>query len=270
MSTYNPPPNWPPPPPGWTPPPGWKPNPAWGPPPPGWRLWLDPAETAGRRPGSAIPALGWVALAASIWCCGFASFVPPLWGGLAEREDVGRRRRLFAVSALMGGLIVLAAALVSSAPTDAGGTPTGAAADAGGVMLLGLWLFGIGTAIYLLWRLRSEREKDQLPGVAEELERRGLRAEYRQLAEGDPAMALSIGVGRPDLARQYDDGGLVDVNHVPRDRLAGALPISGEEAQRLADARDALGRFSGLDEAAVYAELDPSTVTRIRELAIFL
>ena len=28
----------------------------------------------------------------------------------------------------------------------------------------------------------------------------------------DPALARSLGIGRPDLARGYDDGGLVDLN----------------------------------------------------------
>jgi membrane protease YdiL (CAAX protease family) len=39
MSTFTPPPNWPPPPPGWRPAPGWLPDPSWPEPPPGWNFW---------------------------------------------------------------------------------------------------------------------------------------------------------------------------------------------------------------------------------------
>lgn len=70
-----------------------------------------------------------------------------------------------------------------------------------------------------------------------------------------PAVALNIGVGRPDPGRTFQNGGLVDLNHIPREHLGGCLPVSPVEARRLADARDSLGRFESLDEAAVYAEL---------------
>ena len=41
VTTWNPPPNWPPAPAGWTPQPGFMPDPAWGPAPTGWPLWID-------------------------------------------------------------------------------------------------------------------------------------------------------------------------------------------------------------------------------------
>ena len=76
-------------------------------------------------------------------------------------------------------------------------------------------------------------------------------------------------VGRPDLPRRYFDSGLVDLNQVPREHLASCPQISPDEAHRLADAREMSRRFS-IEEAAIYADLVPDNVTRIKEFAIFL
>ena len=45
--------------------------------------------------------------------------------------------------------------------------------------------------------------------------RRIKREEAREIARRDPQMARDLRIGRPDLPRQYDDGGLVDVNSAP-------------------------------------------------------
>jgi hypothetical protein len=226
--------------------------------------------TASGASASSISAPVVVVLTTSLCCCGIASFVPPLWGAIREREHAGRRRRWAALSALAGALTILAVGLVGSAPEDSGGSPTGARADLGGALLLGLWLSGIGVAAYLAFKGRSQPETKVLPGMAVEIERRRQREAYRDMAAADPAMAFNMAVGRPDLPRQYQDGGLVDLNHIPGAQIARWLPVSEEEALRLAAARETLGRFEGIDDAAVYGELEPATVARLKEFAIFL
>jgi Protein of unknown function (DUF2510) len=226
--------------------------------------------TASGASGSSTRAAVVVAATTSLCCCGIASFVPPLWGAILEREHAGRRRWWAALSALLGALTILAVGLVGSAPDDSGGTPTGVRADLGGALLLGLWLSGIGVTAYLVFKGRSQPETKMLPGMAVEIERRRQRDAYRDMAVADPAMAFNMAVGRPDLPRQYQDGGLVDLNHIPTAQIARWLPVSEAEALRLAEARETLGRFEGLDDAAVYGELEPATVLRLKEFVIFL
>ena len=43
------------------------------------------------------------------------------------------------------------------------------------------------------------------------------RRDYsRKLLTDNPQLAKELNIGRPDLHSEFDDGGLIDVNHVPR------------------------------------------------------
>ncbi|WP_214371319.1 hypothetical protein [Pseudonocardia sp. H11422] len=53
------------------------------------------------------------------------------------------------------------------------------------------------------------------PAVAAVLAVRARREDARRLAASDPQMARELRIGRPDLPRSYDDGGLVDLNSAP-------------------------------------------------------
>ena len=67
---------------------------------------------------------------------------------------------------------------------------------------------------------------------------RTLREQARQFAAFDPARARHLGVGRPDLIRSFDDGGLVDLNHAPGHELARLPGVTPEAAHRIV-----IGRF---------------------------
>jgi hypothetical protein len=71
------------------------------------------------------------------------------------------------------------------------------------------------------------------PVVAAALAARQRREQARAIAAGDPALARELCIGRPDLPRQFDNGGLVDVNHVPVQVLVERLGLSQEEAGRV-------------------------------------
>jgi hypothetical protein len=171
---------------------------------------------------------------------------------------------MYAVSAGIGVLTLTGVLLVGTAPEGADGSPTGFRADLGGVLLL----VNLVLAAAVAFLVRRPGATSELPGVARELARRERREQYRRLVADDPAIARGIGVGRPDLHRDFDDGGLLDLNSVPVDRLTGLL--LPEEAARVEEARRHLGRFSSLDEVAVYAELGEQSVQRLRDLAVFL
>src|SRR6266700_4115871 len=51
------------------------------------------------------------------------------------------------------------------------------------------------------------------------------RSQARQIARANRVLARELRIGRPDLPREYDDGGLVDVNHVPGDILTSCLGL---------------------------------------------
>jgi len=72
----------------------------------------------------------------------------------------------------------------------------------------------------------------------------------RRVVQANPALARELRIGRPDLPRQYDDGGLVDVNRVPGYVLAASLGLTQQEVANLIAARDKLGNFGGADERA--------------------
>jgi hypothetical protein len=204
-----------------------------------------------------------VALAAA--SCGLAGFVPPLWAARQRRGDAPFRRRMHALAGALFGLMVVGVVLVSVGGEDATGTPTGLVSDLGGTALLVNWLLSVTVAVLV----RNTRGDDELPGVAEELARRRLREQYRQLVTRDPALARSLGIGRPDLPRRVDDGGLLDLNAIPAGQLGALAGLTAEEASRVADARQQAGPFVSIDEVAVWAELPDSTVTMLRERAIF-
>jgi len=71
------------------------------------------------------------------------------------------------------------------------------------------------------------------------------------------------------VPHDYDDGGLVDVNHVPGDVLVSSLLLAAEESAAVVAVRDRLGRFSGPKELTAYTELTPERVEALRDLMIF-
>jgi hypothetical protein len=95
------------------------------------------------------------------------------------------------------------------------------------------------------------------------------RQQARELAVSNPALARELGIGRPDIPHAYDDGGLVDVNHVPGDVLASRLGLTAAESTSVTAVRDQLGRFSGPEELTAYTELAPSRVDALRDLMLF-
>jgi hypothetical protein len=94
-----------------------------------------------------------------------------------------------------------------------------------------------------------------------------LRNQARQLAATQPALARSLGIGRPDLPRQYDDGGLIDLNDAPADLLDTLPGVTGRQAASIVVSRTQTGRFRSIDElwtrGLLPAHLAPQLVDRL-------
>jgi DNA uptake protein ComE-like DNA-binding protein len=147
------------------------------------------------------------------------------------------------------------------------------------VVALGLMLFmtlWVTSSIHALmvrsqvYPRRSRRDRANAQAVEVAKYRRALREQARQIVAEDPALALELRIGRPDLPRAYDDGGLVDVNHCPPPTL-GLLPgLTDELIQQVVRVRAEQGGFISVEELGVQADLPPDLVQRISEYAIFI
>jgi Helix-hairpin-helix motif len=101
-------------------------------------------------------------------------------------------------------------------------------------------------------------------------QQRLLRAKARELAATDPAMAKELRIGRPDLPRRYDDGGLIDVNHAPAGVLTMLPGITDELARRIEKVRAETGGFLSAEELSTLAGLPPALTADLSEYGVFL
>lgn len=105
--------------------------------------------------------------------------------------------------------------------------------------------------------------------VATALAARQRRANSRQLVERDPLLAADLRIGRPDLPSDYDDGGLVDLNHAPAAVIAQVCGIDSALAERIAAAR-AAGSFLTVDDVLTLVDLPVDCWARVRDRAVLI
>ncbi|GAA4929905.1 ComEA family DNA-binding protein [Actinoplanes utahensis] len=110
------------------------------------------------------------------------------------------------------------------------------------------------------------------PALAAAQWRAARREEARQLQSSQPALASELMIGRPDLpGRQYDDGGLIDVNHVPADLMMRHLSIERPLAEQIVAARELHNGFTAPEELVVFCDgLTPNKLELFRDRLIFI
>lgn len=197
-----------------------------------------------------------------VWSLGFLACVPFL-----NYAVMTRRARDW---------VVFAAYLTATIAIDIALGAVNSDSSAGGAVLGLVIALAGGAAVHTAILYRPERKPE--PYSPEQLNRQALaeaksrverRKAARQLVSKDPALARDLKIGRPDLGRTYDDGGLVDVNHVPGRVLASALGLTPSEVKDVTAAREQLGRFSSADELGAYTQLPPDRVDELSDLMIF-
>lgn len=117
---------------------------------------------------------------------------------------------------------------------------------------------------------KAKQEKRVDPALAKALDAREKRAQARELVAKDPLLAEELHIGRPDLGRVFDDGGLVDINHATAKAMASALRIKPSDARTIIGRRDERGGFANVDEMLVLVDLPVATWDRIRDRSITL
>lgn len=238
--------------------------------------WAAPDEARrGPRRSLASRILPWVLAAVPALSFGLAAWLPGVWAATQRRGAA--RVALYAVAAACAVMWVAGMVMLSSAPVDETGTPVGLGSDIGlGLMILSI-VVGTTTAIAQRNAGVRERDRDVDPddvwdhaAVERTLAARNARDHFRHLAAEDPALGREMALGRPDLQRTYDDGGLLDLNTLSAAALQRYARLTPAQAQEVVTIRERLGRLSSVDELVVHGSLDPATAARLREYAVFV
>jgi hypothetical protein len=235
-----------------------------------------PPVNAPQQPGKrgVLRQVGWASV--PIWSIGFLSFVPFLAFAVIQR-----RKRDWAVFAAY-----LAATVAMIVTLGIAQGHSGAQTAVGGFIIALAGCAAVHACVLFrpsgsLSALPSSEARPAARSVAERARQRNRdairqaqgrierRKDARQLAQTNPALARDLRIGRPDLPRDYDDGGLVDVNQVPDATLAAGLGLTPQEVTDVMAARGKLGRFASADELCAYTELSPDRVDELRDLMIF-
>ncbi|MFG1660525.1 BTAD domain-containing putative transcriptional regulator [Micromonospora chersina] len=101
-------------------------------------------------------------------------------------------------------------------------------------------------------------------------QRRLRREQARYLLHHYPAARVDLRIGRPDLLRTYDDGGLVDVNAVPDPVLATLPGLTVDQRRQVAVDRWLRGPYGSLEELAGRCHLPPAATETLRDVLLFL
>lgn len=143
----------------------------------------------------------------------------------------------------------------------------------GALLMMLLWVAGTTHAFAVrpsVYPRRTPRDRANEHAIHVAQYRRLLREDARALAAGDPSLAHELRIGRPDLPRAYDDGGLIDVNHAPPPTLALLPGLTPELVERIVRVRTEHGGFVSAEELAVDADLPPGMLPRLAEYSVFL
>ncbi|NEE02947.1 helix-hairpin-helix domain-containing protein [Phytoactinopolyspora halotolerans] len=100
------------------------------------------------------------------------------------------------------------------------------------------------------------------PAVQRVLDERERRQAAREIAEHDPAMALELGIGRPDIPTTYDDGGLVDLNNAPASVIVHGLGWPPAVVETFVAERDARHGYASATEIGALSGIDPVLLER--------
>ncbi|WFE51668.1 AfsR/SARP family transcriptional regulator [Micromonospora sp. WMMD1155] len=146
--------------------------------------------------------------------------------------------------------------------------------DAEGVLILAWllgWLLGVLHTILLngaIWSALTNRIGGSSEPVVDD--RRVRREQARYLLYHYPAARQELHIGRPDLPRTFDDGGLVDVNAVQERTIAELPGVTAGQARQVVMDRWLRGPFGSMEDLAARCLLPPALTDSLRELLIFL
>ncbi|HEY3611029.1 MAG TPA: hypothetical protein VGL06_26275 [Pseudonocardiaceae bacterium] len=232
---------------------------------------FDPAQPRGRRHIRIAGRWYYVVLIAT---AGVFAWVPFLHAAIRLKTAKARRLAL-----IFGALDAIIYVLTAMAPQDSQGHPTNAPINTiSGLLALGTIIVGcimvapLRRMVYEGAPTDTDNDPSTTdPAIKAALAARARRDEARKLAADDPLLARELHIGRPDITKTYDDGGLVDLNSAPVHVLTEACGIPAEVAAAIVDARNQrVEPFTNVDELFVMVDLPMSMWDRIRDRAVLL
>jgi hypothetical protein len=115
-----------------------------------------------------------------------------------------------------------------------------------------LGCLGLFTSVWFIWSaIRTP--------VSESANRIRLREKARRIAKKDPRLA----------DEDFDDGGLIDINHVPQSYLLYLPGIDQHLAKRIVELRRSVGGFTARGDLEVTLDLEPGVIDRAEDLMFF-
>lgn len=206
-----------------------------------------------------------------VYTLGFVTFIPALHGAIVLRR--------FSLWLWAGVLIVGNVITFALTPTDT--DPDGSITVAQGAGFAASVVLAALATIHA-FRIRDEVFADSGaadqptlsvghdPMVLAALAAQQRRKDSAALAEANPALARDLRIGRPDLVRDFDDGGLVDVNHVPEAQLVSYLGLTSEQARSIIEAREAIGGFKAIAEISGFTVVPPAVLAANQDRIVLL
>jgi hypothetical protein len=222
-----------------------------------------------RRAAPVVRQVAWASV--PVWSIGFLSFVPSLAYAIIRRRKADWAVFAAFLAATIGMIVALGVVGSGNGGSTAavGGFIIALAGCAAVHAAIVFRPAGVVAAPVAAPGLPPGPRQHNRDAIAEAKDRIERRKDARRLAETDPALARDLHIGRPDVQRDYDDGGLVDVNHVPGAVLASGLGLTPDEVTDVIAARDKLGKFTSAEELCAYTDLSPDRVDELRDLMLF-
>lgn len=220
-----------------------------------------------REPGSTAGGTWYFLLA--VLSFGFLAAVP-FWHAWTRLRRPASLKAALAYTAVDVLLVVLMS--LNPSPNPDGSSGNSAISTIGGftaiavIVVACIHLRGVRREVYATPRAVPAHAD---PAVARALAGRERREEARRMWESDPSLARELGVGRPDVGRGFDDGGLVDLNSAPAAVIAQVCGIELQQAETIVAAR--LGRggaYYNLGEVFVDVALPPRAQQLISDRAL--
>jgi len=212
---------------------------------------------AGSRIARELQRSWWIVLA--LTPLGFATWAAFLYVGLAYR----RKAWLFA-SGVYAAALVTAFVFIETHRGQHGGLHA-----LGGFLVLAIWIGGFAHAMAVRREVAKPPPPPSDPALAAARARLSERRAAQRLALRDPALALELGIGRPDVPGA-DPRGLVDVNHASADAIAETASVSWEVAKEIVAARERVHGFSSVEDMGSLLELHPWDVERLKLFCVCL
>jgi DNA uptake protein ComE-like DNA-binding protein len=188
------------------------------------------------------------------------------------------RKSLYARAVVFGAAAAVMGVLLSLSPTDATGKVVGTTGNllTTVAVILGLVVVVVGCVQQsklrreILRQAPGERLDGPDPALAAALAARERRTEARKLATEDPLIARDLRVGRPDLQRNYDDGGLADLNNAPAATIAAVCGLDAATVAEIVAVRTAVGGFAAVDDVFAAVDVPIPAWDRVRDRAVVL